>query len=323
MSCYEHLSIEERENLLVKLKLGQNISQISRETGRNRSTIWREIQRNSRSRDAYSAIGAQAQYEKRRENSVRPEKLTAPECVYVVEKLLQSYWSPEQISYRLKRENSAIQIGVTTIYRGLEKGLPDASCRKNLRIKSRQRKGGRKKSKCGHLNIDRTIHDRATSVEKRKKMGHWESDTVRGAKWSGCVATHVERKSRFAVLCKIPNRSAKEFTDATIATFARLQPGKCKSLTVDHGKEFAQHRRIAGDLKCKVYFADPYAPWQRGTNENTNGLLRQYLPKRTSFAELTQEDVDRIADMLNKRPRKCLDWKTPHEVFFGKLLHLT
>ena len=127
----------------------------------------------------------------------------------------------------------------------------------------------------------------------------------------------------YAVLFKIPDRTAASFTEANIQAFEKIPKSKRRSFTVDHGKEFSQHRELSANLNCKVYFADPHAPWQRGTNENFNGLLRQFFPKRTSFAEVTQSDVDAIASLLNRRPRKSLGWRSPEEVFFKKSLHLT
>lgn len=323
MSCYKHLSMQERENLLLSKSQGKSIETISQEMKRSKSTIYRELKRNSNSQGKYSACEAEKQYWERRRKSVRKEKLAQTEYAAKVIMLLERYWSPEQISNRLKLEGNPLQVSTSTIYRGLEKGLIPRSCLRKLRIKGRIRKGGRKKSKCGHLNIEYTIHDRPKRVEMRKQIGHWESDTVRGGKWSGCIGTHVERKSRYTILCKLENRTAKAYTQGTIAAFARLQPGKCKSFTADHGKEFSGHRELSQALNCKVYFADPRAPWQRGSNENTNGLIRQFCPKRTSFKHLTQEDVDAIADLLNKRPRKSLGWKAPCEVFFHKSLHFT
>ena len=323
MSRYSHFTTKERESLLVLIKTGKKNSEIARQLGRSPSTISREIRRNVDKRESYSAVKAEEQYRIRRKNSVRKHKLSDPACAELVTRLLGLYWSPEEISNRLKYENNPISISTCTIYRGLQNGLLDPSLRKVLRIKGRVRFGGHKKSKCGHLDIEYTIHDRPKSVKKREKIGHWESDTVRGAKWSGCIGTHVERLSRYAVLFKIPDRTAKAYTDATVLSLGKLPKGKRKSLTVDHGKEFANHREIFTKLSCKVYFADPHAPWQRGTNENFNGLLRQFFPKRTSFADVTQEDVDNIALLLNRRPRKCLGWKSPEEVFFNKSLHFT
>ena len=167
------------------------------------------------------------------------------------------------------------------------------------------------------------MRNRPKTAEDRKTIGHWESDTVRGAKWSGCLATHTERKSRFLIMRKIPNRTAQAFTEATITAFRLIPATKRKSFTCDHGKEFSLHKELSEKLECKVYFADPHAPWQRGTNENCNGLIRQFFPKRTSFDDVTQDDADRVALLLNRRPRKSLGWKAPEEIFLKKLLHLT
>lgn len=323
MDHYHHLTIEQRENLLVCVNQGKKYAEIAAKIHCSESTVSREIRRNSASRQEYSAIKAQRAYEKRRKNSVRKPILADPKAVQTVSNLLEMAWSPEQISNRLKYEHNQLKISTSTIYRALDKGLLDEKLRKMLRIKGRVRHGGRKKSKCGHLDIEYSIHDRPKSADKRKTIGHWESDTVRGSKWTGCIATHVERKSQYSVLCKIPNRTAEVFTQATIQAFQKIPKGKCKSFCVDHGKEFSDYRKIQIELNCKVYFADPHAPWQRGTNENFNGLLRQFFPKRTSFAEVTQKDVEAVMELLNRRPRKSLGWKTPEEVFFHKVLHLT
>lgn len=324
MNCYCHFTIQERERLLFLIAGGKKNSEISKELNRSPSTISREIRRNvGEKRSEYSVIAAQHRYRAKRKNSVRKYILADKDAANTVSLLLAKSWSPEQISNRLKYENNKLSISHKTIYRAIEKGLLDPCLRKKLRYKGRIHNGGHKKSKCGHLNIDLTIHDRPESVEKRKTLGHWESDTVRGAKWSGCIATHVERRSRYSVLCKIPNRTAAEFTTATVEAFMRIPKNKRKSFTVDHGKEFSNHRELSEKINCKVYFADPHAPYQRGSNENFNGLLRQFFPKRTSFKDVTQEDVDAVAELLNQRPRKCLGWKTPEEVFFNKLLHLT
>lgn len=323
MNRYHHFTTKERENLLVLIKKGKKNCEIAKILGRSPSSISREIRRNTADREEYSAVVSEENYRVRRQKSVRPYKLTLPGYAEKISELLSRFWSPEEISARLRYEESPVCVSIRTIYRGLENGLLDPSLRKKLRIKGRTRCGGHKKSKCGHLDIEYTIHDRPKKADQRARLGDWESDTVRGAKWSGCIATHTDRMSRFSILCKIPNRTSKEFTAATLLAFQKLPKGKRRSFTVDHGKEFADHREIYAQLNCKVYFADPHAPWQRGTNENTNGLLRQFFPKRTSFAEVSQDDVDRVALLLNRRPRKCLGWKSPEEVFFNKLLHLT
>lgn len=319
MRHYHHLTTEERENLLVQIAQGKGIREMARELNRNASTISREIKRNSNLK-RYSALAAQKQYEKRRQASRRKKRLEEDQTKEKVEKLLNAFWSPEQISERLKKEHAKVQIGTSTIYRALSSGQLAPEFRRKLRrtfYKHRSKKGS------GHLNIDYTIHDRPKSVEKRNQFGHWESDTVRGFKSSGCIATHVERKSRYSVFLKLPNRTTKPFMDSTIEFFSRIPQKRRRSFTVDHGKEFADHRRLSQALDCKVYFADPSAPYQRGTNENTNGLLRQFLPKKSDFSSLTQHDLDALAFRLNSRPRKCLGWKSPYEVYFHKVLHLT
>jgi len=323
MSHYQHFSMEERERLLIARESGATQIQIAILLGRSRSTISRELKRNNGIHGQYSAVGAQSRYAQVRKRSRRGDKLARTALKETVEELLSRQWSPEQISGRLKMEKGELQISPRTIYRGIEKGLVDVTLKKHLRSKGRRRHGGRGKSKCGHLVIDYTIHDRPQSVERRKQIGHWESDVVRGSKWSGCIATHVERVSRYVLLGKMADRCAQSMTQVTCELFKTIPSSKCLSLTTDHGKEFAGHRQLSANLGCKVYFADPMAPWQRGTNENTNGLLRQFLPKRTSFEHLTQHDVDQIAYRLNHRPRKSLNWKTPHEVFFSVVLLLT
>jgi IS30 family transposase len=320
MSYYNQLSIDEREIILKMLCKGKNKSAIAQELGRSASTIGRELRRNGKT---YSAHKAQKSYLKRRKKCRPRKRLEDAALREKVIQLLGLYWSPEQISNRLKAEKSPIQIGCSTIYRGIYAKMLPEGCLYQLRIRGRRYYGRKKNSRCGKLSIEYTIHDRPKEVNLRQVYGHWESDTVRGTRNTGCIGTHVERKSRYCVLLKLENRSTKSFITATTEAFMKIPAGKCHSFTVDHGKEFSGHRKLAKALNCKVYFADPNCPNQRGTNENTNGLLRQFAPKRRSFSNITQADVDRIAHLLNTRPRKCLNWKTPYEVFFDRKLHLT
>ncbi len=323
MSSYHHFTTNERESLLVLIKIGKKNCEIAKILGKSESSISREIRRNCEQREEYSAVEATANYHTRRKRSVRPCILALPGVADKVSYYLSLTWSPEQISNRLRYEGNELYLCPKTIYRGLENGLLPANLCKVLRYKGKHHCGGRGKSKCGHLDIEYTIHDRPKRVEERNRIGDWEGDTVRGFKNSGCVGTQVERMSRYAILCKLPDRTAAAYTVSMIEQFEQLPKCKRRTITVDHGKEFANHREIYAKLGCKVYFADPHAPWQRGTNENFNGLLRQFLPKRTSFANLTQENLDHFATLLNQRPRKCLGWKCPEEVFFRKSLHLT
>lgn len=323
MSSYHHFTTKERESLLILIKTGKKNCEIAKILGRSESSISREIRRNCEKREEYSAVEAAANYVSRRKRSVRPYLLALPGVADRVSHLLSLTWSPEQISSRLRLEDSECSLCPKTIYRGLENGLLPANLCKVLRYKSKQHHGGRGKSRCGHLDIEYSIHDRPKCVEDRNRLGDWEGDTVRGYKNSGCVGTQVDRMSRYAILFKLPDRTAAAYTAAMIEQFKKIPESKRCTFTVDHGKEFANHREIHEKLGGKVYFADPHAPWQRGTNENFNGLLRQFLPKHTSFDNLTQEHLEHFATLLNRRPRKCLGWKCPEEVFFHYFLHLT
>lgn len=318
MSCYKHLSINERESILRMLASGKSISEIGYALARTKSTISRELRRNGYG--YYSAVDAQNRYRKRRRRCRRKHRLSERQTRDQVMKLLNMYWSPEQTSNRLRQEQNPIRIGTSTIYRGLKTGMLPGEMKRKLRKRPYHKPKG---SRTGQLPIPHSIHERPTEANKRLATGHWESDTVRGSNNSGCIATHVDRKSRFLILVKIPDRSTKAFMDATIQAFKGIPKDKRKTFTTDHGKEFAGHKRLKEELGAEVYFADPGSPGQRGTNENSNGLLRQFFPKRTSFKKVTQADADRVCTLLNTRPRKCLGWLTPLEVFSSVSLHLT
>jgi len=320
MSCYKHLSIEERECILFMRAAGKNISEIGSALCRSASTISRELQRNGNPRKPYSALDAQKRYWKRRRRCRRISRLSIQEVQEKVRELLEKYWAPEQISNRLRLEASPIQISASTIYRGIREGRIQKEVKQKLRTKPYHKPKG---SRTGRLPSTKSIAERPVEANLRLAMGHWESDTVVGSGNSGCIATHVDRKSRYLISAKIPNRSTQAYMDATIQVFAGIQKDLRKTFTTDHGKEFAGHRMLTEALGADIYFADPGKPGQRGTNENTNGLLRQFFPKRTSFQNVTQAEVDRACILLNTRPRKCLGWLTPLEVFSSIILHLT
>jgi IS30 family transposase len=162
------------------------------------------------------------------------------------------------------------------------------------------------------------IDQRPQIVDQRKRIGDWESDTVEGRKGKGLLATHVERKSRYTVAVKVADKSAPTVTRATVKRMKRLPKAKRKTMTMDNGKEFAGFAHLESQLGIRTYFAHPYHSWERGTNENTNGLLRQFFPKGTDFTQVTDSEVDRVERLLNNRPRKCLGYRTPAEVFWTK-----
>lgn len=320
MSCYQHLTTQERESILFLLGQKQSVRQIAASLHRSPSTISRELRRN-KDRSAllqYSPSPADRQYHRRRKHCCRRRRLQEPQTYETVVSLLSQFWSPEQISGRLRAEENAVQISASTIYRGFYKRLFPRSYRVFLRARPYHKPGKHKRT--GQIRIARTISERPEEANARLAVGHWESDTVRGTKGTGLLATHTDRKSRYEVAILLRDATSPAFMTATVEAMKGLP---VKTFTADRGKEFARHELLTEQLNAEVYFADPHAPGQRGTNENTNGLLRQFFPKRRSFAQLTQEQVGRAVDLLNHRPRKCLGWQCPAEVFFGKVLRLT
>ncbi|MDL2220216.1 IS30 family transposase [Eubacteriales bacterium OttesenSCG-928-N14] len=310
MGCYEQLTIEERVTIGCMKELGYSQNQIGRHLGRNRSTISREI---SRCEGKYSANRAQRDAMESRRRRGRKSILRRDDTLRKqIEELLWKYLSPEQISGRMKVEGHD-SVSYATIYRAIEKGLLS---KERLRIKGKRYRKGHQGG-CGHLTIEHSIHDRPSDT--REESGHWESDTVLGKAGTGVIATYVERRSRYVVMEKLEYRRATEYTDKTIERFEGM---RIRSLTVDNGKEFSQYKRIQDSLGARVYFCDPGMPGQRGTNENTNGLIRQFYPKLSSLKNVTQTNLTKVEKLLNMRPRKCLNYKTPYEVFHEQVLHL-
>lgn len=316
MSCYIHLTIEERECLMLSHERGESIRQIAKKLGRAPSTISRELRRNP---GPYRASAAQKQYHRNRRRCVRRAVLADRELHRLVHFLLgYLWWSPEQISNRLREENTA-QISTSTIYRGLDNGLLQDTLRYYLRIK--YKKIGKTKD-CKRICFQRSISLRPESANLRAEPGHWEGDTVRGSKESDAVVTLVDRYSRFLLCEKVPNRESDTVRRAVVKLLkqARLP---VRSVTFDQGTEFSESLEMEQELGVGIYFAHPHAPWERPTNENINGLIRQFIPKRSKVSALTDDDIWAIVAKLNFRPRKCLGWKTPYEVAFGEVLHLT
>lgn len=306
------LTPSERDLIAVFLGQGLSLRAIATKLGRNVSSISREVKRN-RFGDGYVAISAQFQSNKRRINGRKRHPLKdSVTYSYVLEKLLEG-WSPEQICGRLKRENGRRIICPETIYKFIYS--PD---HKDLALweylprkqKRRQRKFGRA-SKRLHIPNRVSIHLRPKEVETRKEFGHWEGDTVIGKQEkSKVIHTEVERKTRFFQARIIGSKKVEETLNAQKEIFSSFL---CKSVTTDNGFEFIGHERLK-NLGIATYFADPYSSWQRGTNEHHNGLLRRYLPKKTAFENLTQEELDDIVWEINNRPRKVHQFRTSQEM---------
>lgn len=333
MSHYQHLNIEERESILVGIHAGKSIRQMGRELGRSASSISREIRRNYKQKDQYSAVHAHKKYLKRRKQCRRRKLLLEESLREVIQRLfLEHQWSPEQIANRLKREANPLQISYATIYRGIYGGLldePDKPHRQRGVVMKLRHKGKRRKQskvldkRGGSYTLRPLIDERPQVAMERGEIGHWEADTVNGKLCTGSVLTIVDRKSRFLLAAKLERCAAEELAGAMTTLLENISCDACKTITCDRGQEFRRFGEVREAVGINFFFSHPSSPWERPTNENTNGLLREYMPKRTDFSQFTDAHVQAFTLKLNLRPRKCLGWLSPFEVFFNTLLHLT
>lgn len=313
---YHQITAAERYTLGLLRRQGLTAAAIARLLGRHRSTIGREVRRNRTHHDGgYRPQLADWYAQGRRSRSRRNTRFTAADWAEV-EHLVRQDWSPEQIAGWLRRHR-LLAISHETIYRRIwaDKAAGGALYR-HLRgaRKQRRKRYGRYDSR-GRLAGKRSITTRPPGAEHRSRIGHWEGDTVLGAGQAGpCVLTLVERKSGFVAIGKLPRRTAP-FVNQRLRQLIERQPRPVRTLTVDNGTEFHSYAVLEEHLPTRFYFATPHHSWERGTNENTNGLLRQYLPKGQSMAHLSQHDCNRIAWKLNRRPRKRLDYRTPEECY--------
>jgi IS30 family transposase len=308
---YQHLSQEERYQIYILMKDGKTQSQIAQLLNRHKSTISREIGRNTGNR-GYRPKQACLLAEERSLGCRNAAQITADQWNQTVDCLLEQ-WSPVQI---------ANQVGISheTIYRHVYADkAAGGSLYQQLRCQKKRRKryaSGRDRR--GQIIGRRPISERPAHIEARTQIGHWEGDTVIGANHKQAIVTLVERKSGYALIAKVSNKTSDLVSQAIITQLNAATP-LVKTLTFDNGKEFAEHARIDKALQSTTYFADPFASWQRGSNENFNGLLRQYIPKKRPLSTVTDKELRMIQDRLNNRPRKRLGFKTPNEVFMQSL----
>lgn len=313
MSHYTHLTIDDRENARVLLGQGLSIRATAQKLNRSASTISREFKRNLYANGTYAAHHAEKMYRKRRKNCGKTPILSEGAARdYVLEKL-ELRWSPEQISERAKLDKEPFSFSYPTIYRSIDSEVLPKQLKKKMRFKWKNKKSKDKDNR-GKIPDTVSIQDRPAEIESRTDGGHWESDTVMGKRETGCFGTHVERMSGLLIAFKLDGRQDDAFNEATIKAFESVPDYLKKSFTVDNGKEFSAHKELAAATGMSVYFCDPYSPWQRGTNENTNGLLRQFFPKGTSFADISDDDLQYVVNLINNRPRKRLGFRTPYEV---------
>lgn len=309
-----HLTAAQRYTISVLLAQKTLQSSIATTIGKSPAVISREIKRNSTANGLYDDDFAQKKYENGLKSKPRAIKFT-DSVQNLVKEGLSKQWSPEQISETAKSEgNFCVSHEKIYQYVWLDK-QNGGKLYENLRNQGKKyRKRGAEKDKRGSIKDRVSIHERPVVVDEKTRLGDWEGDTIIGKDHKGAILTTNERKSGFLLMKKLGGKNA---TDLSIQMVAVLTPYKavCHTLTVDNGKEFARHTDISKSLEINIYFADPYASWQRGANENTNGLIRQYIPKKTDFDTISDQRVQEIQDLINNRPRKRLNWKTPNQVF--------
>ncbi|MDP1541316.1 MAG: IS30 family transposase [Anaerolineales bacterium] len=318
MRTYWQLTQEQRYQIYALRKTKHSFSEIATVIGVHKSSVSRELKRNQGKRGYRPQQAHELALGRRLKATPR---ITAKVWV-VVEKLLRQDWSPEQISGRLKKEQG-ICISHEWIYQHiLVDKQAGGDLYQHLRCQKKRRKRYGKYDRRGQLPNCRSIEERPASVNARKRLGDWEVDTIIGRKHKQAMVTLTERKSRFTLLAKVKRRTAQAVRKQVCRMLLPVK-NKVHTLTSDHGKEFADHEQIAQMLELKFYFAHPYAAWERGTNENTNGLLRQYFPKKSDFQSVSKKEIEQAMARLNFRPRKTLRFKTPFEVFCHSSVALT
>jgi len=317
---YKRLSLEERETISRLLAWGKGIRQIAEELKRAPGTISREVRRNFLPSDAagYRASSSQQRAEKMARTSHRKTPLLTrhPEAWNHIHANLRKYWSPAQCAQCLNMDSAVpVTISHETIYSFIYM-LPRGELKKELISYLRHRKPRRQNRKAqyekrGVIPDMISIKERPEEVAGRSMPGHWEGDLIIGKDHKSAIGTIVERQTRFVILVKLKAKDAESVRKAFAAKMIKLPDYVRRSLTYDQGKEMAQHARFSIDTNMKVFFCDPASPWQRGTCENTNGLIRNFFPKGTDFGAVSAQKLSHVQKLLNERPRKTLNWKTP------------
>ncbi len=318
---YHHLTMDER-NVIYRMRWqGYSYAEIARCLGHHRGTIRRECQRNAGSDGRYEAQNAQTWANSRRRAHVRRTKTGHRGLMAYGGERLIARWSPEQIAGRLSvrppKDLAGLSISHTTIYRWIWSD-PERTqqFRPFLRIAHKpRRKPYGKPSRRGQILGKRSIEERPAEANERTELGHWEGDTMVGKGRRGYLVTCADRTSRYVIARKVQACAAEPVAEQLQQTIRQLPAEKRRSLTVDNGHEFARPTELEKKLDVPIYFAHPYHAWERGTNENTNGLLRQYLPKGTDLSQVTNAQLQSPVRQLNHRPRKCLGFHTPLEAF--------
>ena len=313
MRNYAQLTREQRYQIYALMKAGLSQTEIATILGVHKSTISREVRRN-RGQRGYRPKQAHRIAEIRRAEATEPR--ISSDTWTLVERLLRVDWSPEQVSGWLLNEHQ-ITISHEWIYQFVLKDKRQGGdLHQHLRCKKQRRKRYGSSNYRGRIKNRVSIEQRPKIVETRSRIGDWELDTIIGKGHKQALVSLTERKTRLTLLAKVQRKSA-ELVSWSIRRLLEPIASKVLTLTSDNGKEFARHQEIATALDASFYFAHPYSSWERGLNENTNGLVRQYFPKKHDFTSITEKAITMVMNKLNNRPRKCLGFKTPNQVFFG------
>ena len=321
---YTHLSREERESIHRWRIEKVSIAQIAQRLNRSRSTLYRELKRNALGPNSYVGARAHTMYRKRIRWTRRRSKRGDKRLINMVERRIKKRWSPDQIGKRFRHIAYPSQAGRwishSTIYRHIhEMKSKGGQLHTYLRRPGnlRPRPYGSGPDGRGRIADRVLIDERPDIVERQERVGDWEGDTLHGPGKKGSVATFVERTSLYTLALEMPDRTSNSLIAAAKACFKHIPKKVRHTMTVDNGSEFRRHKELSKAIGMAVYFAHPYAAWERPINENTNGLLRQFIPKKQPLNEVTPEQVRHAVEELNHRPRKKLGYRTPHEVFWG------
>lgn len=317
---YRHLKVTERERLAKMYYEGHSLAEMAKALRRNKSTISRELSRNGSSmRRCYTSCRAQVRSEERRSKASRRPRIENEKIRSYIREKLKLGWSPEIIAGRLPLEHSCLRISHEAIYQYLydrrTKDRKDLIQLLRRAHRMRKLKGIGRKVRKTKIPNRIPIEDRPKAVDSRRYYGHWEGDTMESQKSPPVLNSLTERKSRFLLLTKLERKAAGETKRAIVGRLAVFPPSLRKTLILDNGTENTLHEEITEQIGAKCYFARPYASWQRGTNEQTNGMVRWYLPKGTDFRNISEGEVAEVESRINNRPRKYLKYKTPQEVF--------
>jgi len=327
--CYSHLSAIEREEISRGVALGYPMQSIARQLGRSACTVSRELRRNAKRPERYRAAIAQWRAQQRAHIARRRRKLSDGWLCRYVRRRLGQGWSPQQIAARLRHDypsdmrkricHETIYAAIYIVARGQLRRMLIGCLRQQRKVRRGRYRSGHKR---GEIANRTPIGARPAEVEARLVPGHWEGDVLKGRANGSAVGSLVERTTRLVLLARMTGLDSRSVVEGFARKLQRIPQPLRKSMTYDQGREMARHELLRSKLRLQVYFADPHSPWQRGTNENTNGLLRQYLPKSADLSALSQRELNTIAARLNNRPRQTLNWMTPYEAWEAQLKSL-